>query len=194
MGDQLMKRVVADWGDLPGNSYKVLMVMAMTAMDKDEKPRYFGGWERLAVIALRRRSWPNHEDHSPEAEREREAGRKRVAEAVRDLIKAQAIKTKTPAVKQILRAEYWLTLDREIPDNRPEKLPETVQIPTGKRPENSRKPSHLGTHDYPHSSAEEPKSSLSGTSPRADECCDENGWLYPNLNRPCPEHHEARSA
>jgi len=32
------------------NAYKVLIEMAKVALDKDEPPVYFGGWERLALV------------------------------------------------------------------------------------------------------------------------------------------------
>lgn len=149
MGDQLMKRVVRDWGDLPGNAYKCLMVMAMSAMDPKEqarhdgeRPKYWGGWQRLAIAGLGRRDWPPDRDESDEAQRVRETHRKRVVVAVRDLITMGAIESAQPG-KQTLRAEYWLTLDRaEMDGKRPTERTESVQETDGNRLQNGRKPSH----------------------------------------------------
>ena len=110
MGDQLMKRVVRDWGDLPGNAYKALMVMASCAMDDGKPPVYFGGWERLALTGLgRREGWPADGDLGDPAERFRRSSEELVRRAVKCLVERGALKVRTRG-RLGVRAEYELVL------------------------------------------------------------------------------------
>jgi len=115
MGHALMDKVVTYWGDLPGNAFKALMVIASTAHDDDAKPVYYGGWERVAIVGLGRRDWPADDDLSDEAERVRKGHWETVRQAMVKVREAGAISVKTCG-KPGSRAEYWLHLDR--PDTR----------------------------------------------------------------------------
>jgi len=111
MGHALMDKVVTYWGDLPGNAFKALMVIASTAHDDDAKPVYYGGWERVAIVGLGRRDWPADDDLSDEAERVRKGHWETVRQAMVKVREAGAISVKTCG-KPGSRAEYWLHLDR----------------------------------------------------------------------------------
>jgi hypothetical protein len=110
MGHGLMDKVVAHWGDLPGNAFKALMLIAATALDDDARPVYWGGWERIAITGLGRRDWPADDDGSPEAEKLRKRHWEAVRAALSDAKSAGAISVKTRG-KPGSRAEYWLHLD-----------------------------------------------------------------------------------
>lgn len=110
MGHGLMDKVVAHWGDLPGNAFKALMVIAATAHDDDPKPVYWGGWERIAIVGLGRRDWPADDDNSPEAQKVRTCHWETARQALVKIKEAGAISVKT-AGKPGSRAEYWLHLD-----------------------------------------------------------------------------------
>lgn len=107
-----MDKVLMQWSDLPGNAFKVLMVMAKTAMDDEVEPTYWGGWERLAMAGLACRNWPADADLSDEARLIRGAWLKRVQHAVADAKNAGAVKVKTPGRRGV-SACYSLHLDRE---------------------------------------------------------------------------------
>ena len=111
MGHALMDKVLAHWADLPGNAYKVLNVMARTAMDDELVPVYYKGWGHLAVTGLGRRDWPADEDESPEAKAIRRAGFEAVRQAVEDLTTAGAIKTTKRGKSGKQQARYALHLD-----------------------------------------------------------------------------------
>lgn len=110
MGFALIDKVIIHWGNLPGNAYKVLMVMAKTGMDADLVPVYFGGWERLAMTGLGRRDWPADDDDSDEAVKSRRASFEIVRQSVRDLKTAGAIKVKRQGRRGKV-AHYSLHLD-----------------------------------------------------------------------------------
>lgn len=53
MGHRLARAVSEGWPDLPGNAFKVLLRMALVALDQPDKrgrpaELYYGGWEPLA--------------------------------------------------------------------------------------------------------------------------------------------------
>jgi len=110
MGHALMDKVMLHWADLPGNSYKILMVMAKTGMDTDLVPVYFGGWERLAMTGLGRHDWPADDDDSDAAERVRRAGFEIVRKALAQAKQAGAIKVKRQGKRGNV-AHYSLHLD-----------------------------------------------------------------------------------
>ena len=111
MGHALMDKVLAQWIDLPGNAFKVLMLMAKTAMDDDLAPVYYGGWERLAVTGLGRRDWPSDDDESEQATQTRRASFEAVRQAVQDLTTAGAIKVSKRGKSAKQQARYALSLD-----------------------------------------------------------------------------------
>jgi len=110
MGHALMDKVVTYWGDLPGNAFKALMVIASTAHDDDAKPVYYGGWERVALVGLGRRDWPADDDDSVEAERVRKSHWEAARLALAKIKEVGAISVKVCG-KPGSRAEYWLHLD-----------------------------------------------------------------------------------
>ena len=110
MGHALMDKVLNQWSDLPGNAFKVLLLMARTGMDNELVPVYYGGWERLAMTALGRHVWPADDDDSDDAKRTRRAGFEIARKAVRDLKQAGAIKV-TKRGKTGNQARYSLHLD-----------------------------------------------------------------------------------
>jgi hypothetical protein len=108
-----MDKVMLHWADLPGNAFKVLLVMAKTGMDADVEPTYRGGWVRLAMTGLGRRDWPADDDMSPEAERVRKALFELVRRAIRDAKTAGAIRVKRQGKRGSV-AHYTLHLDRPM--------------------------------------------------------------------------------
>ena len=83
MGIEIVKAAVASGRGLSGNAYKVLVTMALHALDKPKDGRpaslYWGGWDTLAVAL----GYDNADRGS--------AGRNAVARAVRDLRSARHI-------------------------------------------------------------------------------------------------------
>jgi hypothetical protein len=70
MGSQLAKAVSDDWGHLPAGPYKLLMRMALFALDTStdpEKPaaHYWRGWKHLCEGLGRK--LPPDDDYTPEA-------------------------------------------------------------------------------------------------------------------------------
>ena len=110
MGHALMDKVSAHWADLPGNAFKVLLLMAKTAMDDDLVPVYWKGWEYLAVTGLGRHDWPADADDSDQARQSRRRGFETVRQALRDIKLAGAITVTTPG-KRGKQAVYGLRLD-----------------------------------------------------------------------------------
>lgn len=88
MGVELVKLVFANHSDLPGNSFKVLGYMALTALDrpnaKGQQPNlYFEGWEPLARIL--RKPW------GEPGTKERKSAEEAVRRALAPVAKAGAI-------------------------------------------------------------------------------------------------------
>lgn len=54
MGAGNVKSVYASWGHLKDRPMRLLVFMALTALDRDDTPRYFGGWKSLALSGLGR--------------------------------------------------------------------------------------------------------------------------------------------
>lgn len=82
MGDRLVRKVETElWPHLPNHPARiVLSAMARQAMDADENPAYFAGWEPLA----RALGYPQPEGN--------EAARRAVGRAVDDLRRAGHIR------------------------------------------------------------------------------------------------------
>lgn len=111
MGHALMDKVLLQWSDLPGNAYKVVMLMAASTRDDAAKPVYWGGWERLAIAGMGRREWPADDDESDDATKVRKSHWEAVRSALAAAKKAGAISVKKRG-QPGTRAEYWLHLDR----------------------------------------------------------------------------------
>jgi hypothetical protein len=49
VGVKNARLVYAKWGHLPDEPFRLLVFMALTSLDRDEAPRFWGGRETLAV-------------------------------------------------------------------------------------------------------------------------------------------------
>ena len=109
MGAALVGEVLARWTHLPDRQFRVLLRMALTALDQPngDKPArlYFGGH---VVLAMTLRS-PYPEGDDEEAERARATIHRRVREAVAGLIEAGAIQRDGTAHTGH-QQDYWITL------------------------------------------------------------------------------------
>jgi hypothetical protein len=105
-------QVFGSWPHLPDRAMRVLIRMAVTAMDDGMPPRYFGGWEVLAKSLGCVWTAPTAnmtEQERREAERSTEAARRAVGRAVHALIEAGAVeRLNTPQAGR--RADYALML------------------------------------------------------------------------------------
>lgn len=88
MGAGNVKRAYAYWGALDHAPFRVLAFMALTSLDEDVPPAYWGGRESLA-LALGR--MVPLESEAPEVIRERRAAFRAVDRVIKDLTKAGAI-------------------------------------------------------------------------------------------------------
>lgn len=113
MGASNVALVFAYWGALPGAPFRLLTFMALTALDADDPPRFWGGRDALAQ-ALGRSvpPEPDDDDDSDEAAAVRRQ-RKRAHEAVRiglkELVATGAV-TVAKEARAGRRAEYRLHL------------------------------------------------------------------------------------
>lgn len=115
MGLMLVQCASAQFAQLPGNQFKVLIRMCLTALDKPNgkgQPArlYYAGWEPLSE-ALGRDVPPNEPEHLRR--------RRRLSNEVTDLCKrlceAQAIERLTDHPQATRRQEYRLLLDTQAP-------------------------------------------------------------------------------
>lgn len=84
-----------NWGHLPAGPYKLLMRMALRALDTTSKKgepsnRYYGGWTDLSIALAR--ELPDPDDESPEAARRRKTIRDEVRRYTTALVDAGAVK------------------------------------------------------------------------------------------------------
>lgn len=112
MGAGNVVQAFGSWPHLPDRAMRVLIRMAVTAMDDGVPPRYFGGWELLAHSLGCVWTAPTplmSDDERQEAERSTEAARRAVGRAVRALIQAGAVeRLNVPQAGR--RADYALIL------------------------------------------------------------------------------------
>lgn len=89
MGFQLTQQAVAValplLGNQSGAAAKVLMLMAQTAKDTDEQPRYWAGRDSFVVVLGYGDIWPADDDHTPPADAARAAAYRAVRRAIREL-------------------------------------------------------------------------------------------------------------
>jgi hypothetical protein len=95
MGIQLANVVSVTWAHLPERQYKILMRMALTALDspneRGQPPRVFwGGWEPLSLALAR--DVPDEDDPRDEAQKRRRRLCREVSEITSALVSAGAIK------------------------------------------------------------------------------------------------------
>jgi hypothetical protein len=107
MGIELVKLVFANHRDLPGNSFKVLGFMALTALDKPntkgQQPNlYWYGWENLALILGK----PWGEPGSRERRSAEEAVRRALAPIVRSGAIARLNEART-GTRQCYSLRLW---------------------------------------------------------------------------------------
>lgn len=96
MGAALAVRVYVQWKHLPDRPFRVLVRMALMALDDDPDPKYFGGRE-LLIDALG-------------LDPAKGTSGRMATRAVSDLVKAGAIERTKSGGR---RMEYTLTLDRK---------------------------------------------------------------------------------
>lgn len=114
MGAELVGLVSAKWSGVRSLSqYKILVRMALTALDQDGGPTkpaatYYAGWQPLA-LALGR-ELPEEDDYSEAATRRRKAIRDEVIRNTSALEKAGAIKATAGRAGQGNRQTWKLTL------------------------------------------------------------------------------------
>lgn len=99
MGDKLVRRTMHHaWPRLDSDRARIVLAyMAAHAMDSDQRPSYFGGWEALSI--------PLGYDEPDEA------ARRAVGRAVRELRQAGYI-TQNHQVSRTWKRRWWL----QIPD------------------------------------------------------------------------------
>lgn len=111
MGYQIANAVSVQWAHLPERQFKVLMRMALMALDRPNdkgKPAriYHGGWEVLA-LALNR-DVPDEDDPDPVARRRRARLCREVTEVTSALVTAGAVKPSEQARRG--HQQSWLLL------------------------------------------------------------------------------------
>lgn len=108
MGARLVKQAIAFAVDVPlrGNEFRLLIHMAVTALDEDDPPRYFDSRESSA-LALGRRV---PDGGSAEADAERGAAFQAVKVAVAGLVAVGALR-RLKQGKAGQRAEFAIALD-----------------------------------------------------------------------------------
>jgi hypothetical protein len=91
MGASNVKSVYANWAHLSHGPFRLLAYMALTSLDADPVPRFWGGRESLAVAYGRLERMTSRASVSEEHAREREAAYVAVKRALRALKDAGAI-------------------------------------------------------------------------------------------------------
>lgn len=107
MGARYARDALENWAHLPSNPRFVLLMMALTVLDRDPNPRWWGG-DDLLLRALGRSS-PADDDPSVAAEKARHANDVAVRRCVSELVKAGALSYAVRPVKG-RRPEYWMHL------------------------------------------------------------------------------------
>jgi hypothetical protein len=147
MGAQLVGRAIAfaAMNDLKPNEYRLLIFMALTALDTDQPPRYFASREESA-FGLGRRVADGHTT-DPDEIAARDAAFKAVKLAVQGLVKCGAIE-RLQRGRSGRRAEFAVTFrgTKSVPLKGTESVPlrGTKSVPAGVR-----NPSPQGTTDEP---------------------------------------------
>ncbi|HEX8025467.1 MAG TPA: hypothetical protein VF484_04605 [Candidatus Limnocylindrales bacterium] len=117
-----MLAVIEIWYQLDDKPWRVLTKMAVTSLDDDDPPIYYGGWEDLA-LAIGRRLPPS--DTGDKADRrERRAAQEAVREHVRALIDAGAVWVFKKAAPG-RNTTYGLKLGNRTVQAQPASLPTT---------------------------------------------------------------------
>lgn len=108
MGIRNVEKVYAVWSPRLGHlPMRVLVWMAYRALDTDQSPRYWGGWEELAYAAGR--MVPEHVPGDRDVARLRRAALKSVSAVMEQLRQAGAVRLLRPAAPG-RNAEYALIL------------------------------------------------------------------------------------
>ncbi|HEY9354222.1 MAG TPA: hypothetical protein VIP28_13260 [Nocardioides sp.] len=115
MGAGNVKLVYVNWGHLPDRAFRLLAFMALTSVDREDQPTYYGGRRSLALSGLGR-PVPNPHDDSPEVEKARNAVYQDVKKQIRILTDAKAIRRiNDPGGRDSEKARYLLRLRPELP-------------------------------------------------------------------------------
>lgn len=113
MGSTLARAVSDHWGHLPAGPYKVLMRMAIRALDTstdEAKPaaHYWRGWKDLSV-ALGRKA-PAESDYSPEAITRRNTIKSEIKRHTNTLVRMGAVQRAVDNPGRGTRQVWKLTL------------------------------------------------------------------------------------
>ena len=113
MGARLVGEVSDHWGHLPAGPYKILIRMAVAALDtpgKDGRPArvYWKGWADLAVGLGRK--VPDQDDDSPEAARRVSTIKDEVRRHTNTLVKLGAVERAVDNPGKGTRQVWRLTL------------------------------------------------------------------------------------
>lgn len=113
MGSQLARQVSDDWGHLAAGPYKLLMRMALSALDTSSDPEkpaahYWKGWADLAK-ALGRKP-PEDGDNTPEAVTRRRTIRSEVKRNTNTLVRLGAVQRVVDNPGRGTRQVWKLTL------------------------------------------------------------------------------------
>jgi len=105
MGAGNALQVLHGWAHLPPNARFILLQMALTILDEDQRPRWWGG-DDLLLAALGRQD-PPRDDVSDEAERIRNANGATLRKAISDALRAGALEYAIRPSRH-RSGEYWV--------------------------------------------------------------------------------------
>lgn len=113
MGSQLARQVSDHWGHLPAGPYKLLMRMALAALDTSTDPakppaHYWKGWRDLS-IALGRKP-PEDDENAPEAITRRNTIKSEVKRHTTTLVRLGAVQRAVDNPGRGTRQVWRLTL------------------------------------------------------------------------------------
>lgn len=113
MGYRLANLVSANWANLPGTQFKVLMRMALMSLDTPNKRGqpacvYYAGWESLSMALGR--DVPEEDLSDPEVTRRRRQLCDEASKIVGQLVTAGAVKKPTDKARRGHQQSYVLTI------------------------------------------------------------------------------------
>lgn len=129
LGIRNVEKAYAVWSTRLGHlPFRVLIWMAYRALDADQSPRYWGGWEELAYAAGR--MVPAAVDGDKDTARQRRAALKAISGVMGALEREGAVRVVRPAAPG-RNAEYGLMLTREAvhAHREPSPVDDSSQIP-----------------------------------------------------------------
>lgn len=113
MGYRLANVVSATWSHLPGREFKVLMRMALMALDKPNAKGqyaciYYGGWETLSMALAR--DVPEEDLNDSEVTKRRKALCHEVTKITTALVDAGALRKPTDKARRGHQQSWVMTL------------------------------------------------------------------------------------